>query len=344
MNGRSSHARQEMAAAFLCAFCVLCGESRAEEPPLVGRPENFSGAVGSSFQVSMRAKPTELAAEESLTLTIRIQGKGNLESIHRLDLRKLPKFAERFHIEDAGERWLPQESAREFDYRLRPRNEQVQAIPGLTFVYYKPGVLPASKGYQTKTVESIPLTVKPPPVPVPEPIEAPAAFFEIVEGPEVLRTFRPYRLPGLPTPVTAILVLLLLLLPPALCAGWYAYWCLTNPDEASRARHRRSRAARAALQALHSRKPIDATQVAAIVAEYLRQRWDLLAKEPTPVEAAAHIRSAGANSEMADQTESLLQACDAERFSDVQLRGRKLSDQAERLILALEATSWSSVS
>ena len=51
------------------------------EPPVAGRPGNYSGAIGSHFRVQMHATPTQLQAEDPLTLTVRISGSGNLQQV-----------------------------------------------------------------------------------------------------------------------------------------------------------------------------------------------------------------------------------------------------------------------
>src|SRR5262245_55833088 len=77
----------------------------AAEPPLVGRPLDWSGAVGGPFAVEMTAEPTELAAEEPLTLTLRITGRGNLSSLPRPALGKLESF-KAFAVDDLDDRFL----------------------------------------------------------------------------------------------------------------------------------------------------------------------------------------------------------------------------------------------
>src|SRR5207245_10768263 len=96
-------------------------EGTSGEPPLAGRPVNFSGAVG-TFRVSMTAEPTVLQAEDPLVLTVRITGSGDLQQVQRPDLRRLANFSKRFLIENLGQRDLPGEKTREFTYQLRPRH------------------------------------------------------------------------------------------------------------------------------------------------------------------------------------------------------------------------------
>src|SRR5262249_18410566 len=158
----------------------------------------FSGAVG-SYQVSTRAVPMELQAEDPLILTIRITGSGPLDKIERPDLRRLPRFAEPFAIQNLDERFLKQEGAREFDYRLRPRSALVNQIPAFRFVYFKPGLIPDYRGYQTALAPAIPLHVRPratveaadvqgPTIPA----DVPESVFQLAEGPAVLRQKDPF--------------------------------------------------------------------------------------------------------------------------------------------------------
>src|SRR5436309_2834481 len=88
------------------------------DPPVVGRPLDFSGAVGGPFAVTAVAAPTEVTAEEPFTLTLRIAGPGNLAQLPRPDLRKLDRFARDFAIEDGPDRFTANPPAREFRYRL----------------------------------------------------------------------------------------------------------------------------------------------------------------------------------------------------------------------------------
>src|SRR5258705_24976 len=53
------------------------------QPPIVGRPIDFSGAIGGPFVVTMEvesgARVVEVPVEEPFTLTLRIVGPGNLQ-------------------------------------------------------------------------------------------------------------------------------------------------------------------------------------------------------------------------------------------------------------------------
>jgi hypothetical protein len=59
--------------------------------PAVGRPADFSGAVG-SFNVEARATRDEVKVGESVTLVVKISGQGNLKSIADLPTPEIPGF------------------------------------------------------------------------------------------------------------------------------------------------------------------------------------------------------------------------------------------------------------
>jgi hypothetical protein len=321
------------------------GEAGDVEPPLAGRPVNFSGAIGSRFSVQMRAAPTQVQAEEPLILTVRIAGTGNLQEIQRPDLRRLPRFAERFHIENLPDRPAPAEKTREFDYRLRPRHASVKEIPPLPFVFFNPKILPSEKGYQTTYAEAIALTVQPRAIVNPAQVEgmvssaqAPDSVYQLVEGPVVLRHDPPFALPG-PFELGVLLIG-----PPMLAGLWYVFWRLRHPDAAPQARKRRSRAAQHALKALQRSGKLAAEtqpqQVEAILAEYLRQRLDLFSAEPTPAAVAQHLEQAGCSTALAQEVARFFGHCDAARFAPGLLEEPQCwTTTATRLLVALEAES-----
>src|SRR5262245_23995931 len=137
--------REKLPAVLLCVLCVLCGENcPAGEPPIVGRPAEFSGAIGGPFVVTVAVEPNAVAVEEPFTLTLRIVGPGNLKELRRPPLDKLDAFKP-FAVDDLDDdvaEGLP--PSRTFRYRLRARSADVKAIPPFKFVYFNPAILPAS--------------------------------------------------------------------------------------------------------------------------------------------------------------------------------------------------------
>jgi hypothetical protein len=341
----------------LVAFLVACPPSvlqakpsakpESEEVPLIGRKEPFCGAAGAGrFEVSMRAEPTDLQVGDSLALTVRIRALGSWQlPPQRPDLRRRPeyaRFAEQFHVENTSERLSPEQGTWEFDYRLRPLRPDVQRIPSLPVVYYKPGLIPREKGFMTTDAPGIPLKVRPRaevrPAEMQGATEAaglPDRVYQFVQGPAVLRPEDRFALPG------PLLLALLFLVPPGLCAAWYLAWRRLYPDAARLARQRRSRAAERAFKALRACNDDGAVRTekaATVLTTYLRQRLDLAAVEPTPAEVEVHLRQRSVPPDLAAEVADFFRARDACRFCPDPPSGpEEMPAAAGRLILALEA-------
>jgi hypothetical protein len=326
--------------------------ARQVEVPIVGRPGNFSEAVGRKFEVSMRASRTELHVGQSLTLTVRVAAIGPWQQApERPPLEEMPKFKERFKVDRTAnrkpDRVLSDQRAWEFDYRLRPLSDSVERIPPLAFVWYRPNRDPNLRGFfPTTFADEIDLKVKPVTLPTAAvkqvPIEAPEAIFQIATGPALLAQQQALGLPGLTQ------LALLLLGPPTAAAGWYVLWRRWYPDAARRARRRQSRAASEAFRALGSLGTTGDSarveHVSAIATQYLRQRFDLPPAEPTPAEIMHHLQRAGASAVLADKAGEFFRACDAVRFAPAARADGDLAAAAQHLIVTLEAEPWSRLS
>jgi hypothetical protein len=332
---------------FLLTMVFLVGvvAGHADEPPLRNRPPRFNGAVG-SFDVSAEAKPTTLHLDETLTLTLRITANGPFQRPPtRPDLREEPKLVEMFHVEalPVPDDHPADRSPWEFVYRLKPRDVTVDAVPSLPFVFYRPGTSATARGaYQTVYTRHIPLIVKPPETSSPssttadrKPIEAPEWAWRIADGEVVLHRPSAAPVPG------GLIALLLLVGMPVLSVGWYLVWRHWYPDAARIAEVQRSEAARQALHALrsvHRLQPEDqARQASTVVARYLRQRIVLAIAEPTAVEVAAALGSAGCSEPLAGELSCFFRESDEARFApEPPTAAGRWEEEGTRLILALE--------
>jgi hypothetical protein len=332
----------------LLALIWVCNLQSAraadDDPPVVGQPPHFNGAVG-RFRVTTATDRTKLQAEDPLTYTVRITADGKVKQPpQRPPLADFPDFADNFYLEDAGppEGTHPDEQNWEFAYRLKPKNTDVKRVPAFPFVFYRPGFLPPRLGYMTVYAPAIPLTVTPrgtvQSIPATKPIAGPDAAFALADG-DVLRHGGNDRLPGW------VMLVLALLVPPVGCVAWYFTWRRLYPDAARLTRRRRSRAAQEALRSLRqldraSDPEKEARRAAGVIAAYLRHRLELPIVEPTPAEAEAHLRRHGISEKVAGQTADLLRTCAAVRF-DPERPSAELAEDARQLILALEAETWS---
>jgi hypothetical protein len=329
----------------LLVLLLLTGGARADdEPPIVGQPPHFNGAVG-RFRVTAAVEPARVQAEDPLTYTVRVTAEGKVkEPPQRPALADFPGFTDNFYLEnlDPPEGARPDDKTWAFAYRLKPKSTAVTAVPGFPFVFFVPGFLPAKNGYMTAFVPEQPITVAPRqevgPPPAPKPITAPEEAFALAGGDVLARDGG--RLPG------PLVLVVALLLPPLGSVAWYFAWRRLYPDAARLALRRRSRAAQEALKALHdldrqADPEKQARRTAAAVAAYLRHRLDLPVVDPTPAEAAAHLSGHGVAEELAGQTADFLRRCAAVRFDPEPPAAADLAESAEQLILALEAATWS---
>src|SRR5262245_9591513 len=300
-----------------------------DEAPLVGRPaEHFYGAVGERVRVEVSADRTELRAEERLTLTVRVSGAANPAKLQRPDLRQVPEFADRFHIDAAGPDGPEPNSpdgARAYVYELRPKGAAVRAIPPLLYAYYNPRL---NYFATTASDDAIPLKVTPRQASEDSalPLAGPEWLFEPAAESEWLAV-RPVW-PPWPLAVP------LLLGPPLLAWLWRRRWRRLHPDADRLARERRSRAARQALAAL--RRAATADAVAAVALDYLRHRLDLPQAAVTPDEVARHLGTAGQSAEAVAAARDFVRAADAARHGPPGAAAKGLSADLERLIEAVE--------
>jgi hypothetical protein len=335
----------------ICPFLVLLAlgtpcPAADDEPPIVGQPPHFNGAVG-RFRITATVDPPKVQAEDPLTYTVHVtaEDKGKVkEPPQRPPLADFAGFADGFYLEDLGppEGAHPDAKTWDFAYRLKPKSTAVTAVPGFPFVFYRPGFVPPKAGYMTVYVPAVPIAVtarqEVGPTTPSKPITGPDEAFVLASGDVLARDGE-----RLPAPLALVVALLL---PPLVSVAWYFAWRRLYPDAARLSSRHRSRAAREALKALHGLgKQTDpekqARRTAAAVAAYLRHRLDLPMVEPTPDEAAAHLRTYGVSAELAGQSADLLRRCAAVRFDPEPPKAADLAEAAEQLILALEAATWS---
>jgi hypothetical protein len=306
-----------------------------QEPPLAGRPLQFSNIVG-KYRIGVSAEPVTIPVEEPITLRVVITGQGPAKyQPSRRFLKLFPeRWAQDFYIETVPDedRADPGQNSWQFVYRLRPKHERVAAIDGIKLVYYEPGQNGGGK-FQTDNAEPVAIKVKPrraaPPIPDGVPTRtAPASFYELPDAAAMLTTWPEA------SPAPLWLLIMLLLVPPLMTLACMRGWRRLFPDAHDHRRRERSRAAQRALQALAA---ADGEAAWLVFSRYLHERLDFPAEEPTPSEVKRFLRRRGASRPIAEKLAAFLATCDAARFAGTLTNGAgPLRDEVSHLIHALE--------
>ena len=124
--------------------------------PEKGKPSNFDGAVG-DYSMDVSLSREELTANESVTLTIKISGTGNIKLV---DIEKPeipaafeaydPKYSENITVNGSGMR-----GSKTYEYLLIPRYGGTYKIPEIKFSYFDP----RKERYETLTTPEREITV-----------------------------------------------------------------------------------------------------------------------------------------------------------------------------------------
>ncbi|HOA71800.1 MAG TPA: BatD family protein [Phycisphaerae bacterium] len=124
--------------------------------PVEGKPAWFSGAVG-RYTIEASAKPTEVAVGDPITLTLRIDGDGNLQELQPPPLAELPELTERFRVPSEPLAGEVGSDGKRFSVSIRAVSDDVASIPPIPFAFFDP----REEKYVTVYTESIPLKVTP---------------------------------------------------------------------------------------------------------------------------------------------------------------------------------------
>jgi hypothetical protein len=266
----------------------------------------------------------------------------NAADVEKPSLKAIPEFAI-FQIDEAKQLDPPfddgKRDQRVFVYQLRPSSMTIEIIPEIAFHYYDPRrvVLPNRPQDKFPKVLSnaVPIRVTPPIAPPPAqpmPLDVPAFALNLATGDSVLSPGR--------SPFQGWTWFPILLTAPLLAVGWVILWKKIYPDSARLAQLRRNRAVRTALTALTSARRTGrdlAVHAVDIMVRYLHERFDMPRHARTPVEIAGHLQSIGCSQQQVDQAISFFKDCDAARFAPADCELPASIDEAEQLIIALEA-------
>lgn len=294
--------------------------------------------VGAYRLEAVTVQHSNLVLGQETLLTLKLSGSGPLARVPRPKLAALPEFhRDDFLIEDAGETWSDDKTARLFRYRLRPRH-LLEVVPAIPYTYFDPKI----QDYQTGATKPAPLVVRPqeiaeafrPPYP---PGQVPERLQLVPPNPDLLTQEAIWPKP--------VFLWLLLAVPPVLVAG---LWLIRSRQrwESERPHRRWSRAAKEAFRLIHSSangNEAVADDITQAVATYLHQRYRLEVTEPTPGDIEAPLQKAEVPAATIAQVSELLRACASARFAGANsIQNGELVQMAENVVQRLEESSWNS--
>jgi hypothetical protein len=124
--------------------------------PEEGKPQSFTGGVG-DFSIASAVDKVEVRANEALTLTLKIEGKGNLAAIGE-PKAKWPENVELYDSKGTAKSGRMGVGQKVFEFLLIPRVPGKVTLPAMDFSYFDPG----KKEYVTRSTEPIVITVNDP--------------------------------------------------------------------------------------------------------------------------------------------------------------------------------------
>jgi hypothetical protein len=125
--------------------------------PEDGRPADYNGAVG-QFEFAVDVRPRELKVGEPITVSLRLQGAGNIAAAIPPSYRDSDSFKsyEARQVGDTPDN-AAESGAKTFEQVVMPRTENLKQLPLLQFSFFDP----VASQYRTLSAGPFPLVVHP---------------------------------------------------------------------------------------------------------------------------------------------------------------------------------------
>ena len=123
--------------------------------PDTGKPSNFSGGVG-DFTVDAAVNQYEVKSGEALTLTVKVEGRGNVSAISEPKL-ELPSTVEVYETKGTAKTGVGGIGQKVFEILLIPRAPGPITLPPISFVFFNP----EEEKYVTRSTAPIQINVLP---------------------------------------------------------------------------------------------------------------------------------------------------------------------------------------
>jgi hypothetical protein len=287
--------------------------------PAEGRPADFAGAVG-QWQLSVDAKPTSVAVGDPITVTIKVSGTGNLDTVPPIRLPGLEAFKTYEPTQKSSKNELGTSGERIFQQVLIAKDTTATNLPALRLPYFDP----VARAYRVAEHAAIPLQIKA------------GGQAAVLAGETKVRAreklgadivyLKGQRGPPPRGPLPAWLFWLLNLAPVAGLTGVVAWRRRQAKLAGNVAYARRRRAARVARHGLATATTVEELQ--RVLQEYLGDRLNIPASGITAAVADEHRLPAAVR--------EIFEACDAARFAGARAEVAVLKPRLEQVIDELE--------
>ncbi|MBN1794295.1 MAG: protein BatD [Candidatus Omnitrophica bacterium] len=322
--------------------------------PEQGRPRDFAGAVG-QYDMSVKADRLEVQEGDPVTLTISIEGRGNIRTLSDpvVSVPDMCKVYDSGSSEEVTKNNYVVGGKKTFQKVLIPKSAGTATLEPLTYHFFNP----RTKEYGTITTQPIAInvTVKPQEaLQATGPVVPSLTYTEKKEIALIATDIRYIKtelrqMTGLQTPLyrNRLFIYAHLLSPLILfiCFVDARHRRKLTQDVRYARLHRAHKVARKrlkkALQRLKEQDSGEAVyrEVYRAITEYIADRLNLSASGMTTIELCDTLRGRGVSEELIHKTKKLLEECDLMRFTDVkQDRGRftQSVNEAEDIIVSLE--------
>ncbi|MFH1502627.1 MAG: BatD family protein [Candidatus Eisenbacteria bacterium] len=314
--------------------------------PSEGRPDDFDGTVG-RYRVTTSLDSRTVSELEPVTLTLKIEGTGNVRTVPEPTLPDLPDFK----IYESGSSTQTTKNGsvggvKRYEYVLVPQSSGRKTIPEFGLSFFDP----AAGSYGRSDSRPITLDVTPGTGDGGD-VELPvrAAISRLGRDVRYIRepagSLRPAKRPLHTRPS----FLMLQLVPLAAFAGAVAYRRRRDRFAGNEGLARHVRAPAAARKELREARTLAASgdaegtcsSIARALTDLIGDRWNVQARGMTLTEIEGVIRTDGAEEELVTRVGELLRACDLGRFAagEGSVEAERLIGEADACLRALERVS-----
>jgi len=278
--------------------------------PEDGRPADFAGAVG-QWTIDVTAKPTEVAVGDPITLSIKISGTGNIDTVPPIKLGELNEFKAYDPSAKTTSNDLGTQGQRVTEQALAAKDVSVKQLPEIRLSYFDP----IARQYKVARQEPIALVVKPGASGQTAIVGAlPAAKPREKLGQDIVYLKGDLGPMAAVTPFCATPTFWALnIAPVALLLGSVLWKRRSDKLRADVAYARRSRAAKSARKLLAEAASFDQVQHA--LQSYLGDRLNIPPSGITASIVEEQLVPRGLNGELAAQVKACFEECDSARFA-----------------------------